>query len=76
MINPLIISDALKIREFLKKHPIEITGIHHEIKEAKDGSGWVANFQFKFPMSKKGKEQAEIFMKMYNLAELMDLTQI
>lgn len=76
MINPLIISDALKIREYLKKNPIEIIGIHHEIKEAKDGSGWVANFQFKFHMSKKGKEQAEIFMKMYNLAELMDLTQI
>ncbi len=76
MINPLIISNALKVREYLKKHPVEIISVYHEIKEAKDGSGWVANFQFKFPMTKKDKEQADIFMKMYDLAELMDLTRI
>lgn len=65
VLNPLGIKHAMDVKNWIAKNPIECIGKFVDIVPAKDGSGFISVFEFKFGT----KKECEMFNEVYKLAE-------
>lgn len=65
VINPLGIKHAMDVKNWVASHEIKCLAKFVTVIPAKDGSGFLSKFEFKFATEK----EAQMFNEIYKLAE-------
>lgn len=65
VLNPLAIKAAIDAKNWIANNPIHVISKFVDVVKAKDDSGYIAVFEFKFQTEK----EAKMFQELYKLAE-------